>query len=86
MTPVSIAASPLNHTSYGALLAETGNDKVPFTVLLDANGQIAKQYGTTKFPETFMVIDGRVRSFIMGPRDWDSWFARAYVESFFEGR
>lgn len=63
-----------------------GDDKVPFTVLLDANGQIAKQYGTTKFPETFMVIDGRVRSFIMGPRDWDTWFARAYVESFFEGR
>jgi thiol-disulfide isomerase/thioredoxin len=52
----------------------------PFTVLLDAHGEIAQRYGTTQFPETYVVVDGRVRAFIEGPRDWDTWFAEAYFD------
>jgi thiol-disulfide isomerase/thioredoxin len=57
-------------------------DKPPaLTVLLDKDGALAKQYGTTQFPETYVLVDGRVRGFIEGPRDWDGWFADAYLDS-----
>ena len=61
-----------------------GNEPAPFTVLLDPEGDIARQYGTTRFPETYVIIDGRVRGFIEGPRDWDSWFSEAYLQTFLE--
>jgi thiol-disulfide isomerase/thioredoxin len=54
----------------------------PFTVLLDAKGEIAKQYGTTMFPETYIVENGRIVAFIEGPRDWDKWYAEEYLRSF----
>jgi peroxiredoxin len=53
----------------------------PFPVLLDPSGALAKKYGTEKFPETYVIIDGRIVGFIWGPRDWDRWYAEAYVES-----
>jgi peroxiredoxin/glutaredoxin len=59
-----------------------GEDAPPFTVLLDPEGQIAKKYGTTRFPETFIVIDKKINAFVEGPRDWDAWYAEAYLESF----
>ena len=62
-----------------------GEEGSPFTVLLDPEGEIAKQYGTTRFPETFIVIDGKIQAFIEGPRDWDTWYAEAYLNSFLEG-
>lgn len=51
-----------------------------FEVLLDPGGAIAKQYGTTVFPETYVLVDGQIVAFIEGPRDWDAWFAHAYLE------
>jgi len=60
-------------------------DDPPFTVLLDADKQIAGKYGTSKFPETFILKDGRIHSFIMGPRDWDTWFAEAYLAAILGG-
>jgi thiol-disulfide isomerase/thioredoxin len=57
-----------------------GSGPPPFTVLLDARGEIAQRYGTTQFPETYVLVDGRVRAFIEGPRDWDTWFAEAYFD------
>ena len=56
-----------------------------FTVLLDARGELAKRYGTTMFPETYVVVDGKVRAFIEGPRDWDSWYAEAYLRGLIDG-
>lgn len=56
----------------------------PFTVLLDAKGKKAAEYGTTMFPETYIVIDGRVRGFIEGPRNWDDWYAEAYLRELIE--
>jgi thiol-disulfide isomerase/thioredoxin len=52
-----------------------------FKVLLDPGGKIAKQYGTTMFPETYVVVNGRIVGFIEGPRDWDQWFAEAYLRA-----
>lgn len=56
-----------------------GADTPPFTVLLDAKGGLAKQYGTTMFPETYVVKGGRIVGFIEGPRKWDEWYAEQYL-------
>ncbi len=62
-----------------------GEEPPTAPVLLDEKGAIAKQYGTTMFPETYVLVDGRIVGFIEGPRDWDAWFARAYFQSFLGG-
>jgi peroxiredoxin len=54
-------------------------EPAPFTVPLDESGKLAKEYGTEKFPETYVVIDGRIVGYIIGPRDWDTWYAEAYA-------
>lgn len=56
-----------------------------FTVLLDPKGELAKRYGTTMFPETYVVVDGKVRAFIEGPRNWDGWYAEAYLRGLMDG-
>lgn len=58
----------------------------PFDVLLDPGGDIAKKYGTTKFPETYILVDGQIVGFILGPRDWDTWYAEAYLRSLLDSR
>lgn len=55
-----------------------------FRVALDAQGQLARQYGTEKFPETYVIVDGRIVGFIMGPRNWDTWYAEAYLKALLE--
>lgn len=52
----------------------------PFRVALDPKGKMAAQWGTVKFPETYLVRNGRVLGHIVGPRDWDSWYAEAYMQ------
>jgi thiol-disulfide isomerase/thioredoxin/glutaredoxin len=52
-----------------------------FQVLLDKQGAIAKQYGTEKFPETYVVVNGELVGYIIGPRDWDTWYAEEYLRS-----
>ncbi len=76
--------------AFVAISADDGWDPVrrffekeapPFTVLLDESGKIAREYGTEKFPETYVVIDGRIVGYIIGPRDWDTWYAEAYARA-----
>lgn len=62
------------------------DDKPPFDVLLDAGGDLAKKYGTEKFPETYVLVDGKIVGFIMGPRDWDTWYAESYLRSLLASR
>lgn len=54
-------------------------EPAPFTVLLDPSGKVANQYGTSKFPETYIIVDGRLVGHIIGPRNWDDWYADAYL-------
>ena len=61
------------------------DDAPSVAVLLDEGGEIARRYGTTMFPETYLLVDGRVRAFVEGPRDWSAWFAESYVRSFLDG-
>ena len=62
------------------------DDPAPFPVLLDPEGAVARQYGTTKFPETYVLQDGRIVGHIIGPRDWDRWFAEGWLREVLEGR
>ena len=50
-----------------------------FTILLDPDGVVPSRYGTTGYPETFIVDrDGRVVAHEVGPRDWsEARFERA---------
>lgn len=54
-------------------------EPAPFPVLLDAGGTVARAYGTTKFPETYVIRDGKLLGHIIGPRDWDRWFAEDWL-------
>jgi thiol-disulfide isomerase/thioredoxin len=52
-----------------------------FSVLHDPEQKAANLLGTTKFPETYVLVDGRIRGLIVGPRDWDAWYVDSYVRS-----
>ncbi len=58
----------------------------PFPVLLDAGGKLARSYGTTKFPETYVIRNGRIEGYIIGPRAWNAWYALEYVRSLTSSR
>jgi len=45
----------------------------PFPVMLDQGQRVTREWGTFKYPETYVVnADGRVVSKFVGGRDWDS--------------
>ena len=57
--------------SADALKTFLEKNKVHFPVLRDPGGKKAGNYGTTKFPETYVVgRDGIVRYKVIGPMDW----------------
>jgi cytochrome c biogenesis protein CcmG, thiol:disulfide interchange protein DsbE len=66
-------------TAYGNFL-KTYN--VDFPTYRDPSKQIPLSYGTTMYPETY-VIDrgGKIDSKIIGPQDWTSPAMMAYLES-----
>ena len=47
------------------------SQKTPFRVALDEGAKISRTYGTTKFPESYLLDrDGKVRLKFVGPRNW----------------
>lgn len=51
-------------------------------VLLDADKEVPKQYGTEKFPETFIVDkDGTIRYYIVSDRNWNEPGVEACLDS-----
>ena len=45
--------------------------KTPFRVALDLEAKMSRTYGTTKYPESYLVDrDGKVRLKFVGPRNW----------------
>jgi thiol-disulfide isomerase/thioredoxin len=45
--------------------------RTPFRVVLDEGAKISRTYGTTKFPESYLVDkDGKLRLKFVGPRNW----------------
>lgn len=56
-----------------------GSEPPAYPVLLDASGDLARRYGTTKFPETYVVRDGQIVGYVIGPRDWSTWYAATWL-------
>jgi len=50
-------------------------------VLFDPNWEVANRYGTSKLPETYLVVRGEVVEKFVGPTDWDSPELRTKIES-----
>ncbi|HUJ28341.1 MAG TPA: TlpA disulfide reductase family protein [Myxococcales bacterium] len=45
--------------------------QTPFRVVLDEGAKVSRTYGTTKFPESYLVDrDGKLRLKFIGPRNW----------------
>lgn len=52
-------------------LFDTLENRPSFTVLLDPDGELARGFGTTKFPETFWISpNGAIKQRWVGPQDW----------------
>jgi cytochrome c biogenesis protein CcmG, thiol:disulfide interchange protein DsbE len=55
---------------------------IDFPTYLDPSKQIALSYGTTMFPETYVINrKGRIDRKIIGPQDWISPTMMAYLDS-----
>lgn len=55
---------------------------IDFPTYLDPSKHIALTYGTTMFPETYVINrKGRIDRKIIGPQDWTSPTMMAYVDS-----
>ena len=63
-------------------------NKTPYTfpILYDDKGDVQKQYGVYKFPESFIIHkDGTVDQKIIGPLDWSSPKTIAYLKNLSKG-
>ena len=65
--------------AYEKFLAE---HKVPFPNFRDPTKKISEGYGTTLYPETYIIdADGKIQRKISGQQDWDSPEIITYIES-----
>jgi cytochrome c biogenesis protein CcmG/thiol:disulfide interchange protein DsbE len=66
-----ILAVSVDEGGEGAVRSFIQQNKLGLPVLLDPGGDVARLYGTYKFPETYIVDrQGVVRFKAIGPRDW----------------
>jgi len=55
--------------------------ELTFPILLDANGEVAKQYRVFGLPATFLIgPEGELKGKAIGDRDWDSDAAKAVIK------
>lgn len=58
-----------------------GPQVLPYTVLLDPEHEVSLRYGTSQFPESYVVDrEGNLVYKFIGARDWSSPFARRILE------
>ncbi|MEW6777382.1 MAG: redoxin domain-containing protein [Bdellovibrionota bacterium] len=66
-----VAVSEDEHTGLPA--SYVAKEKFQFPVLFDDDHRVASQWGTFKYPETYIVgRDGVVKKKLFGPAEWDS--------------
>jgi thiol-disulfide isomerase/thioredoxin len=57
--------------------------QTPFRVSLDEGARVSRQWGTSKFPESYLIDrDGKVRLKFIGPRNWMDPNVATVLESF----
>lgn len=54
---------------------------VVFETALDPEEKVNSEFGTFKYPETYVIRDGKVRIKYIGPRDWSDPAIRREIES-----
>ena len=55
----------------------------PFRVVLDQGARVSRAWGTSKFPETYLVDrEGRVRLKFVGPRNWSDRNVAVLLQSY----
>jgi thiol-disulfide isomerase/thioredoxin len=60
-----------------------GGKTPPYTVALDQNARISQTYGTTKFPESYLIDpSGTLRLKFIGPRNWTDPAVFALLDSY----
>lgn len=67
-----------NAEAYRRFLADHG---VVFETALDPEETVNSEFGTFKYPETYVIRDGKVRIKYIGPRDWSDPSIRREIES-----
>jgi cytochrome c biogenesis protein CcmG, thiol:disulfide interchange protein DsbE len=67
-----------NADAYRRFLADHG---VVFETALDPEETVNSEFGTFKYPETYVIRDGKVRIKYIGPRDWSDPAIRREIES-----
>ena len=78
----------INTEKNGRSLVPAFLNKTPynFPILYDDKGDVQKQYGVYKFPESFIIRkDGTVDQKIIGPLDWSSPKTIAYIKGLSKG-
>lgn len=56
--------------------------ELPFTTVLDVDKTVSQRYGSTMFPESFVIgRDGQLLYKFTGPRDWNDVAARKILEN-----
>ncbi len=64
-----------------------GDDKPSFAVLWDNEKRAARTYGTSKFPESYLIDpEGRIAAKFTGPRDWYNQGTVQYFDDVLAGR
>jgi len=67
-----------NAQAYRRFLEDHG---VVFETALDPEEIVNSEFGTFKYPETYVIRDGKVRIKYIGPRDWSDPAIRNEIES-----
>jgi alkyl hydroperoxide reductase subunit AhpC len=66
--------------SQAAVAAWVREKKVTIPIVLDADGEVTRQYGVIATPTAFLIDrEGRLVGRIVGPRDWSSPAGRAVL-------
>ena len=54
------------------IITKTFPDVSPIKILWDPSSTSAQSYGTTKYPESYLLKNGKILGQFIGPRDWMS--------------
>ena len=66
--------------SHSAVAAWAREKKVTIPILLDADGEVTRQYGVIATPTVFLIDrEGRLLGRLVGPRDWSSPAGKALI-------
>ncbi len=76
---VDVDIAPENQAAYEKFLKD---NSILYPTYLDTSQKIAASYGTTMYPETYIISpDGKLDRKIIGPQDWSSPEMVSYIAS-----